>query len=104
MLVRTVDSIRMQKAIGDVVDRCLASNEMPEVGIHFSRLQSEGHSIESARAMIGAVLVTHIYLAKKKGTSIDYDALKSELARLPRLRPPGDVHQIDIRGIDESTA
>ena len=104
MLVKTRDSARMKKLIGDVVDQCLASNETPEVGIHFARLQREGHSVESAKAMIGAILVTHICLAKKKGTKIDYSTLKAELSRLPRLRSVSDAHQLDIRGLNEETA
>ena len=94
------DSARFEEAVFQVADRFLSSPDTPEVGIHFSRLQREGHSIETAKRMIGTTIVTHIYLSEKKKTAIDWSLVKSELARLPKIGVAPDGRTLDIRGIE----
>ena len=101
---RDSDRAAMKAVVVEVADHFLSLDDLPEVGIHFARLQREGHSIESAKAMIGSIITTHIYLAKKKGAPVDYTRLKLELARLPKLSSAADPHQIDIREINEKPA
>ena len=95
---RDKDADEIERLIFDLADRFLASSEMPEVGIHFARLQKEGHATESAKRMIGTVLLTNLYLGRKSGTSVDVVQLKVELARLPKLGVAPDGRMLDIRG------
>ena len=94
------DVEEIKKLILEMAEKFIASPEIPEVGIHFARLQSEGHSTDTAKQMIGTVIVTHVSLCRKKGSPIDRPLLRSELARLPKLGSTPGGYRVDIRGID----
>jgi hypothetical protein len=99
MRERSKANNKVGKAVFAIADHFLATNEMPEVGIHLARLQREGHSRDSAKAMIGTALLTSIYFAKKNGVPLDYPKVKRELARLPKLSSPLDARSVDIRDL-----
>jgi hypothetical protein len=99
MRERSKASDKVGRAVFAIVEHFLATNQMPEVGIHLARLQREGHSHDSAKAMIGTTLLTNIYLAKKNGIPMDCPKVKRELARLPKVSSPLDPRSVDIRDL-----
>lgn len=98
MKIPSFDSEKFDKSVLALAKQVIASNEMPEAGIHFTRLRSEGHSEETAKRMIGSVLLAHVYLAKQRDAVIDRTQIRAELAKLPKSVLPPDGTAIDIRG------
>ncbi len=50
--------------------------------------------------MIGTILVTNLYLARKDDAPIDLGQLRSDLAKLPKLGVAPDGRTLDIRSFD----
>jgi len=80
---KQTDVKRFNALIGKIVADCLNDPSLPEAGIHYARLLSQGfHEVEVIQ-LVGSTLVSHLYLAEKTGIPLDPVQLRLDLSKLP---------------------
>ena len=75
----------LQRAIFEVINNQIRSNDPPETRETFDRLVREGHSKTQARKLIGCAVVVEIYDVMKHSKPFDRERFLTNLKRLPEL-------------------
>lgn len=80
---------RLQQAILAVVDKQISEADPPETATTYNRLQSEGHSPEEAKKLIGFVVGSVFFSVVRKGAKFDGANFVRLLNALPK--PPWEI-------------
>lgn len=75
----------MQANILKVVDKQLRDNDPPETGQAYNRLLTEGYSKQTARLLIGNLVIREIHAMIGEGRVWDNAGFVAALTRLPAL-------------------
>jgi hypothetical protein len=73
----------VKHAILDVVAYQLRDNNPPETRATYERLKKEGYSDESARALIGQVVLCEVFDVLKRGEPYNHERFVNRLEKLP---------------------
>jgi hypothetical protein len=79
------ESERLKKAILEVINTQVRTNEPPETAQTLARLQSQGLSEEEALKLIGYVVATEVFAVLKEGRKYDEEKYIRALQALPKL-------------------
>ncbi|MBE0500836.1 MAG: hypothetical protein IBX47_05280 [Desulfuromonadales bacterium] len=78
-------NLRLKAAIIEVVDTQLELNDPPEIEQTLNRLMEEGYSVQTAKELIGNVVVSEVFEVLKEGKPFDLNRYVAALERLPAL-------------------
>ncbi len=76
---------RLQKAIIQVVDNQLETNDPPETKQTLVRLLAEGFSMQAAKELVGNVVVAEVFDVMTEGKPFDIDRYVAALNNLPEI-------------------
>lgn len=76
---------RLKKAILEVVENQLSSNDPPETEQTLDRLLSEGYSESEAKEFIGAVVVSEVFEVLQAQKPFDEKRFVEALNNLPKI-------------------